>query len=70
MEQYQLSPSDLLMVDDLPTGRNMAQKVGVPVAFAGWSRQNCPELYAEMKNTCDAAFDTAEELYDYLFKTV
>ena len=70
MEVYGLSPADLLMVDDLPTGRDMAKKVGVPVAFAAWSRQNCPELYAEMKKTCDGTFDTTQELYDYLFKTV
>ena len=70
MEEYHLSPADLLMVDDLPTGRDMSRKAGVPVAFAAWSRQNCPELYAEMKASCDLTFDTAKELFDYLFEEV
>lgn len=70
MEKYGLSPDQMLMVDDLPMGRDMARKAGTPIAFAGWSRQNCPELYAEMKGTCDMTFDTTSELYNYLFGQV
>lgn len=70
MERYSLSPSQLLMVDDLPMGRDMARKAGVDIVFAGWGRKRSPELYAEMEKTCDHAFDSADGLYDYLFRTV
>lgn len=68
MERFGLSPAGLLMVDDLPTGRDMAKKAGVPVAFAAWGRQQSPELCAEMEATCDYSFQTTAELYDFLFE--
>jgi phosphoglycolate phosphatase/pyrophosphatase PpaX len=36
MAHYVLAPGQLLMVDDLKPGRDMAQAAGVPFAFAGW----------------------------------
>ncbi len=68
MKTYDLSPADLLMVDDLPIGRDMAKAAGVETAFAGWGRKNSPELYAEMKESCDLAFDTTVELRNFLFE--
>ena len=36
MRHYDLAPNQLLMVDDLKPGWQMAQRCGVPFAFAGW----------------------------------
>lgn len=67
MEACQLSPSDLLMVDDLKPGRDMAKATGVRIAYAGWCRQNVPEIIEYMESQCDFAFHTVQELYDFLF---
>ena len=68
METYHLSPSDLLMVDDLKTGLEMARAVNVPVAAALWCRQDAPEIIEYMTERCDFAFHTTKELYDFLFR--
>jgi len=67
MKTYDLSPSDLLMVDDLKTGCDMAKKAGVEIAFAAWGRQNAAKLYAYMKSECNYTFDDPKDLYHYLF---
>ena len=68
METYGLKPADLLMVDDLKTGLQMANSAGVPMAFAGWSRNDFPEICANMKELCDYCFLTTEELRAHLFE--
>lgn len=67
METFHLQPTDLLMVDDLKTGSDMAKKAGVKAAFAAWGRQNANKLYDYMRRECDHTFDTAKELYAHLF---
>ncbi len=68
MESYNLSPEDLLMVDDLKTGYDMSSAAGVKIAFAGWSRLECPDLSEQMGDLCDYSFRSTKELYDFLFK--
>ena len=68
MARYSLSPSELLMVDDLKTGYDMASAAGVPIAFAAWSRLENPEVMAQMEGLCDFSFHTTEEFRDFLFK--
>ena len=68
MKKYHLSPADILVVDDMKPAWEMASKVQVPIAFAGWGRQNYPEIVAEMTSICDYAFDKTEQLYQFLFK--
>ena len=68
MKYYSLSPSQLLMVDDLPTGYQMAAKAGVPVDFAAWSRQQSPKLLEAMSGLCNYTFHTTEELKTFLFE--
>ena len=46
MAKYSLSPTQLLVVDDMKPAWEMASKVGAPIAFAGWSRKDCPEITA------------------------
>ena len=68
METYRLSPADLLMVDDLKTGLQMAKAASVPIAAALWCRQDAPEIIEYMTQQCDFAFQTTQELYDFLFQ--
>ena len=68
MRKYNLSPADLLVVDDMKPAWEMASKVQVPIAFAGWGRQNYPEIVTEMTSICDYAFNKTEQLYQFLFK--
>lgn len=67
MECYHLEPNGLLMVDDLKMGCEMAKNAGVPIAFAGWGRQNAKKLYSWMSRECDFTFDSPNALYDHLF---
>lgn len=67
MEKHRLSPADILVVDDMKPAWEMASQVQVPIAFAGWGRQNYPEITAEMTALCDHAFDTTEKMYRFLF---
>ena len=69
METYHLSPAELLVVDDLKTGVQMAQAASVPIAAALWCRQDSPEIVDYMTSRCDFAFHTTKELYDHLFGT-
>lgn len=68
MARYSLSPDQLLMVDDLKTGWQMSSKAGVPIAFAAWSRMECPAVYASMSEVCNYTFSTPKELYNHLFE--
>lgn len=67
MKEYNLSPADLLMVDDLKIGCQMAADAGVPMAFAGWSRADFPTIREHMRGICDYAFDSTKELAKFLF---
>lgn len=69
MEKFNLSPDQLLVVDDMKPAWEMAHKVGVPVAFAGWGKQSCPGIVHEMTALCDFSFDSVSSLHHFLFKT-
>ena len=68
MEEYGLSPDEILMVDDLKTGYEMASKAGVPIAFAAWSRLEHPEILKSMDEICNYSFRSTEELQKFLFE--
>ena len=67
MQLYGFSPSQLLVVDDMKPAWEMARKAGVPIAFAGWSKENVPQVAREMENICDFAFYTPKKLEQFLF---
>ena len=67
MGAYGLSPSELLVVDDMKSGFDMAQARSVPFAWAGWGRQNLPEVAAFMKAHCRLSFASPAELEHFLF---
>ncbi len=62
-----LSPEDVLIVDDLKPGVEMAQAAGVKVAAAGWGH-NVEEISSDMRESCDYYFGSVDELSDFLFE--
>ena len=67
MKKYDLQPDQLLVVDDLKPAWEMARGAGVSIAFAGWSKQEVPQIVSEMTQLCDFAFSSTEELEKFLF---
>lgn len=66
MSTYDLVPSDLIMVDDLKPGFDMAKKCNVEFACAGWSNQ-IPRIAEYMKQNCNNYFDKVHKLEKFLF---
>ncbi len=65
MERYSLEPSELLVIDDLKPGYDMAMAAGVDFAGVGWS--NCvPMIEQFMRRECKNYFRTVEELAEWL----
>ena len=67
MEKYGFQPEELLVVDDMKLAYTMAKKRNVPIAFAAWGRQSCPEICREMRTLCDYSFDRPEQLEEFQF---
>ena len=66
MAAMDLCPRDLLVVDDLKPGYDMARTRGVPFAAAGWA-YDIPEIRSFMEANSPLYFDTPEGLYRHLF---
>jgi len=66
MARFKMAPENLLMVDDLKPGLNMARSCGVPAAAAGWSHI-VPELAEDLKCCSDFYLETVDKLYHLLF---
>ena len=66
MAAMDLCPNDLLVVDDLKPGYDMAKTRRVPFAAAGWA-YDVPEIRAFMHKNTPLHFDTTEGLYRFLF---
>ena len=67
MEEYGFSPEQLLMVDDLKPGCDMARNAGVSVAYAGWGHKTVPEISRQMEAWCDFAFYDTKDFAEFLF---
>ena len=67
MEKYNLKSHELLVVDDLKPAWVMCRNAGVPIAFAAWSKENCPGILEEMTALCDFTFHSPAELEAFLF---
>lgn len=61
MKRYHLQPQELLMVDDMKCGWDMAKSCGVPFGCAGWS-VFIPELAEDMRRRSDYYFEKVEDL--------
>ena len=66
-EKYSLDLSDILVIDDLKHGFDMAKNAGVKFAAALWAQPSklCREF---MKNNADVCFYDTAELERYLFE--
>ncbi len=66
MKRYNLSKSEILVVDDLKPGYDMARGAGVDFAAAGWA-YDVPEIEAFMRQNCDYYLKSVEDLSKILF---
>lgn len=67
MKHYHLTPTQMLVVDDLKPAYAMASSVGVPIAFAKWSKLDQPEISTEMSALCNYTFESPRALEEFLF---
>lgn len=66
MSKYELSPLEILMVDDLKPGLDMARDAGIDFAAAGWAYE-LPEIQQYMKKNSDYYLETVKQLEDLIF---
>ena len=66
MKTFGMKPEELLVVDDLKPGYDMAKAAGVPFAAAGWAN-DIPQIEQFMRTNCGLYFKTVGELSAYLF---
>lgn len=66
METYHLRPQDMLVLDDLKPGYDMAKSMNVPFAAAGWAN-DIPEIEQFMRRNCDRYFKRVSDLESFLF---
>ncbi len=67
MKRYELDPCEILVVDDLKPGYDMARGAGVDFAAAGWA-YDVPAIEEFMRKNCDYYFKDIESLYNMLFQ--
>lgn len=65
MKNYHLEPQDMLMIDDLKPGYDMAVAAGIDFAAVGWA-YDVPEIENFMRENCGHYFKTVQELAAYL----
>jgi len=68
MARFDLKPEEILVVDDMKLGFDMASACAVPTAYAAWNKTEFPDLSAEMKHIFDFSFDSPKELELFLFE--
>ena len=66
MEKYSLKKDEIIVVDDLKPGYDMARAAGVDFAAAGWA-YDVPEIEEFMRKNCDYYCKNVEELSKILF---
>jgi beta-phosphoglucomutase-like phosphatase (HAD superfamily) len=67
MRRFGLTTADVLVVDDLKPGIDMALAAGVDAAAACWGH-NIPEIREFMARTCVATFATVAEFAEFILK--
>ena len=65
-KEYDLRPDEMVVVDDLKPGYDMARRFGTLFVGAGWAN-NIPEIRAFMRQNSDFYFTRIEELQRFLF---
>lgn len=65
MRRFRLQPSEILMIDDLKPGYDMANAAGTDFAAVGWSN-DIPEIEQFMRENCQHYIKTVDELAAFL----
>ena len=65
MRRFSLQPQELLMIDDLKPGYDMARACGVDFAAVGWAN-DIPEIEDFMRRNCEIYFKTVPQLAAFL----
>ena len=65
-QQFSLRPDEMLVVDDLKPGYDMAKAANVPFAAAGWAN-DVPEIENFMRQSCGVYFKTVASFAAYLY---
>lgn len=65
MRRFGLAREELLMIDDLKPGYDMAEKCGVDFAAVGWSN-DIPEIEGFMRANCPNYFKTVAQFAEFL----
>lgn len=68
MRRYSLKPEEILVVDDMKLACQMADPLGIRVAYSGWNGLEIPEIEEEMRSMCTYSFESTEKLYNFLFE--
>ena len=66
MQNYRLRPDQLLVLDDLKPGYDMARACGVPFAAAGWAN-DIPQIERFMRASCKLYFKTVVGFKEWFF---
>lgn len=67
MERFHFAPEDMLVVDDMQLAWQMANPLGVKVAYAGWTDMGLPQIDEEMEKICDFSFRSITQFEEFLF---
>ena len=65
MKRYNLRNTEMLVLDDLKPGLDMARSCNVEFAAAGWSH-SVPEIEEFMRNNSDYYFSTVDEFKEFI----
>ena len=65
MEKLHLQPQEVLMIDDLKPGFDMAKSAGVDFAAVGWAN-DIEKIEAFMRSHCSHYFKTVAELAEFV----
>ena len=66
MKRFNLNTNEIIVLDDLKPGLDMARSCNVTFAGAGWSHI-VPEIENYMRNNSDYYFSTVESFNKFIF---
>ena len=67
IKRFNLDPCEVLVVDDLKPGYDMARSAGVDFAAAGWA-YDVPEIEEFMRKNCDYYLKSVDDLKKLIFE--
>lgn len=68
MKTFDLEASEILVLDDMKFGYDMARRAGTDFAAAGWSYDGVPQIEQFMRRYADFYFEDVKEFGDFIFE--